>query len=103
MACMRVGTDMVNAPHVLREGLDGTGYGPDTGRRKEVPQGRLQAMFEEEEKPKPKGIQPMDLDMMSIEALGDYIAELEAEIARVQAKIEKKQQARGAAESVFKF
>ncbi len=60
-------------------------------------------MFEEEEKPKPKGIQPMDLDMMSIEALGDYIAELEAEIARVQAKIEKKQQARGAAESVFKF
>jgi uncharacterized small protein (DUF1192 family) len=59
-------------------------------------------MFDEEEKPKPKGIQPLDLDMMSIEALGDYIAELESEIARVRSKIDSKKSARGAAESFFK-
>ncbi len=57
---------------------------------------------EEEEKPKPKGIVPRDLDELSIEALGDYIAELEAEIARVQDKIASKKDARGAAESFFK-
>lgn len=59
-------------------------------------------MFDEEERPKPKGIQPMDLDMMSIEALGEYIEELEAEIARVRDKIAAKKDARGAAESFFK-
>ncbi|WP_420420407.1 DUF1192 domain-containing protein [Pacificispira sp.] len=59
-------------------------------------------MFDEEERPKPKGIQPMDLDTMSIEALGEYIEELEAEIARVQDKIAAKKDARGAAESFFK-
>lgn len=60
-------------------------------------------MFDKEEKPKPKGLQPMDLDVMSIEALGDYISELEVEIARVRDKITAKQSARGAAESVFKI
>lgn len=59
-------------------------------------------MFDEEETPKPKGIQPMDLDVMGIDALNDYITELEAEIARVRAKIASKQDARGAAESFFK-
>ena len=59
-------------------------------------------MFDEEEKPKPKGIQPLDLDMMSIEAWGEYIAELETEIARVRTKIDAKKSARGAAESFFK-
>ena len=59
-------------------------------------------MFDEEDKPKPKGIQPLDLDMMSIDALGEYIEELEAEIVRVKAKIATKQDARGAAESFFK-
>ena len=48
-------------------------------------------------KPKPK-----DLDTMSLEALDEYIAELEAEIDRVRAKISEKQSARNAAESVFK-
>ena len=48
-------------------------------------------------KPKPK-----DLDTMSLEALADYIAELEAEIDRVKDKIAEKENARGAAESVFK-
>lgn len=60
-------------------------------------------MFEDEDPPKPKGLQPLDLDVMSVEALNEYIAELEAEIARVRDKIAGKQDARGAAESVFKF
>lgn len=48
-------------------------------------------------KPKPK-----DLDILSIEALNDYIAELEAEIARARAAIDAKTSHRSAAESVFK-
>ena len=48
---------------------------------------------------KPK---PRDLDPMSVEALEDYIAELEAEIERARAKIADKQDARNAADSVFK-
>ncbi len=43
-----------------------------------------------------------DLEVMSIEALGDYIAELEGEIARVRAMIESKQGARVGAETFFK-
>jgi uncharacterized small protein (DUF1192 family) len=43
-----------------------------------------------------------DLDVMSIEALGDYIAELEAEISRVRTVIESKQGARTGAEEFFK-
>lgn len=48
-------------------------------------------------KPKPK-----DLDVMSIEALNEYIAELEAEIARTRAAIAAKSSHRNAAESFFK-
>ena len=59
-------------------------------------------MFDEEEAPKPKGIILKDLDTMSIEALNDYISELRDEITRVETKIAEKQDARGAAESVFK-
>ena len=59
-------------------------------------------MFDEEEAPKPKDLQPLDLDILSIEALGEYIEELEAEIARVRAKIDSKKAARGAADSFFK-
>ncbi|GAB6054210.1 hypothetical protein JCM17960_30300 [Magnetospira thiophila] len=44
-----------------------------------------------------------DLAGMSIEALGDYIAQLETEIERARAAIEGKQAARAGAESVFKF
>lgn len=60
------------------------------------------AMFDEEESPKPKGLQPLDLDVLSIDALVEYIEELEAEISRVQAKIESKKAARGAADAFFK-
>lgn len=43
-----------------------------------------------------------DLDVLSIEALGEYIEELEAEIQRVREKIADKQSARQGAESFFK-
>lgn len=42
-----------------------------------------------------------NLDAMSIEALGEYIAGLEAEIVRARATVEAKKAARSAADSVF--
>ena len=42
-----------------------------------------------------------DLDVMSIEALGDYISYLEKEIERVQKAIKEKKSAKSSAESVF--
>ncbi len=42
------------------------------------------------------------LEPMSVEALTDYIAELEGEIERAQKMIDSKQSARGAAETFFK-
>ncbi|MDJ0685334.1 MAG: DUF1192 family protein [Alphaproteobacteria bacterium] len=51
---------------------------------------------------KPKTVEPADLEVMSIEALGEYIAEREAEIERARAAIAKKQAAHAAASSVFK-
>ena len=53
----------------------------------------------EPRKPKPK---PKNLDEMSIEALQEYIEEIEAEIERVQEAISAKKSARVGAESVFK-
>ena len=49
------------------------------------------------QKPKPK-----DLEPMSIEALKDYIAELEAEIARVRSAIDVKERHRRGVEGIFK-
>lgn len=43
-----------------------------------------------------------NLEVMSIEALEEYIGELHAEIERIRAEIAKKQSARGAAEAVFR-
>ena len=43
-----------------------------------------------------------DLQMMSQEQLTDYIADMEAEITRVRDIIATKQDARGAADAVFK-
>lgn len=60
------------------------------------------AIFEDDEPPKPKGLVPKDLDEMSIEALEDYVAELQTEIERVKTKVAAKQEARGAADSFFK-
>ena len=50
--------------------------------------------------PKPK---PKDFDDMSIEALNEYIAELEAEIVRAREAIAAKETARQGADAVFKF
>lgn len=52
--------------------------------------------------PQQKKPEPKNLDEMSIEALGEYIAELEAEIARVREVIAAKEDARSGAETVFK-
>lgn len=52
--------------------------------------------------PKKKGPDKKNLDVMGIVELNAYIAELEAEIARARAMIEKKQGARAGAESFFK-
>jgi len=51
----------------------------------------------QKEKPKPK-----NLEEMSIEALGEYIDELKAEIARAESMIGSKEVARDGADSVFK-
>jgi len=45
---------------------------------------------------------PKNLEVLSIEALGEYIAELEQEIARVRETIAQKQAARAGAETFFK-
>lgn len=53
----------------------------------------------EPKKAKPK---PKNLSDLSIEALHEYIAELEAEIERVRADIAGKESAKSAADSFFK-
>ena len=45
---------------------------------------------------------PKDLEVLSIEALNDYVEELEAEIGRVRVAIKVKQAARSGAEQAFK-
>jgi len=56
----------------------------------------------EDLEPKNKKPEPKNLEVMSIEALGEYIDELEAEIARVRIEIASKEKAREGAEAVFK-
>ena len=53
-----------------------------------------------EPRKKPKEV--INLEIMSVEALKDYIAELEEEIARVRSAISFKESARDGAESFFK-
>ncbi|PIW27792.1 MAG: DUF1192 domain-containing protein [Rhodospirillales bacterium CG15_BIG_FIL_POST_REV_8_21_14_020_66_15] len=52
--------------------------------------------------PRKKKPEPKNLDVMSIEALNEYIGELEAEIARVREVIKAKEAARQSADSFFK-
>ena len=52
--------------------------------------------------PQTKKPKPKDLSDLSIDALHDYIADLEAEIERVRADIAAKQSALSAADSFFK-
>jgi uncharacterized small protein (DUF1192 family) len=57
--------------------------------------------MEDPEEPRNVKPRPKDLEAMSIEALDEYIAEMEAEIARVREAIAGKSSARRDAESVF--
>jgi uncharacterized small protein (DUF1192 family) len=57
---------------------------------------------ESELEPRHKRAQPKDLTLLGIEELEDYIAELEAEIARVRIEISAKLGQRRGAESLFK-
>ena len=59
-------------------------------------------MDPEELEPREQKPKPRNLEIMGIEELRDYIAELEAEIARVREMIANKQAARTGAESFFK-
>ncbi|MDH5188637.1 MAG: DUF1192 domain-containing protein [Rhodospirillaceae bacterium] len=44
----------------------------------------------------------VNLDEMSIEAIGEYIAKLKAEITRAQSAVKLKEEARNGANSLFK-
>ncbi len=60
-------------------------------------------MEEEEVRPARKGrLENLPLDPLSVADLRSYISELQSEIARVEAAIEKKDGARGFADSVFR-
>ena len=59
-------------------------------------------MDEEELEPRRKPAQSRDLTLMGIEELETYIAELEAEIARVRTDITAKLGQRRGAEALFK-
>lgn len=52
--------------------------------------------------PPKKGIEPVNLEVMSIAALTEYAAALQREIARVQAAIGEKERARQGAEAIFR-
>jgi len=56
----------------------------------------------QKKKPAPKNLEEKNLEEMSIEALEEYIAELEAEIVRIREAIAGKQDARAGAEQFFK-
>ena len=61
-------------------------------------------MFDDEELPKHKQPQPFPrkLEGMAVEHMKDYRAELEAEIRKIDAEIEKRGGVRAAAEDFFK-
>ena len=52
--------------------------------------------------PKPVRLAKLPLDMLGVEELNDYIAELREEIARVEADIGRKRSHRTAADAFFK-
>jgi uncharacterized small protein (DUF1192 family) len=59
-------------------------------------------MEEQDLEPRTKRQKPKDLDVMSVEALKEYIAGLEAEIERARGAIAGKTSHKAAAESFFK-
>ncbi|MEQ9575079.1 MAG: DUF1192 domain-containing protein [Rhodospirillales bacterium] len=60
------------------------------------------AMDTDDLEPQKKKPDLKNLEVMSIEALNDYLADLEAEIARVRETIKAKEAARQSADSFFK-
>jgi len=61
-----------------------------------------QAMDEQDLEPQNRKPDLKNLEVLSIEALEDYIGELEAEIERVREEIARKNAARSDAESIFR-
>ncbi len=59
-------------------------------------------MDTEEDKPKTKEIDTMNLEVMSINALVAYLVDLQSEIDRVETEISFKKKARQGAESLFR-
>ena len=59
-------------------------------------------MEEDDLLPGRKPVPPKDLTLLGIAELENYIAGLEAEIARAQAEITEKRKHRGGAEALFK-
>ncbi len=59
-------------------------------------------MDSDDQEPILKKIDFIDLEIMSIEALGDYISQLRLEIQRVESEIELKKKARIGAENIFR-
>lgn len=59
-------------------------------------------MDERELEPKTRKPDVKNLEVLSIEALEEYIDELEAEIVRVREEIKRKTSARSAADSIFR-
>ncbi len=59
-------------------------------------------MEPEDLEPRKKAAKPTDLDVMGVDELNEYLAGLEAEVARVKAKIESKTSYRAGAEAFFK-
>jgi len=57
---------------------------------------------EDEDLPRALRPKPVDLDVLGINELNEYIGELGLEIERVRAAIEKKEQQKVAAAAVFK-
>ena len=59
-------------------------------------------MMEDEESLRPKRVERLALDVLSVADLRAYIAELQGEIARAEAAIAQKEGARGHADSFFR-
>ncbi len=59
-------------------------------------------MDQDDLEPKKEKPEPINLEVLSIEALNKYIEELEEEINRVNIEIKLKEEARKGAESFFK-
>ena len=61
------------------------------------------ALFDEDDRPKPQTrLQPAVLDRWDVEELRDYIAALQAEIARAEAAIAAKEAQKRAADAFFR-